>query len=80
MTPFLVPLLFLLISAVIIPEGYFALKTGQLRLRGGGMLKKEENVSRFWLTIALYATVAVFLLCAGLMGFFSAIRQFTGKS
>ena len=79
MISFLLPLVFLLVSAVFIPETYLALKTGRVRLRGGAILKKEEHVSRYWLSVLAEACVAIIVLSIGVTGLIAAIKALALK-
>ena len=75
MSAFLLPLVFLLISAVVIPEAYAALKSGQLRVRGGAMVKKKERASLYWLCVFGEIIIAIVVMGLGVFGLIAAIRS-----
>lgn len=79
MSAFLLPFLFLLVSAVVIPNAYAALRTGQLRIKGGAIVKKEEKASVFWLCLFGEALVVVVLVSLGVFGTIAAIQAHIAK-
>ena len=58
-------LLFVLVGALVTPGAYRALKSGKLRVRGGAIVKREDQAFAFWTSALVQAFVGFFLLVGG---------------
>ena len=73
MATLLPAILFLLVSGLIIPHALTALKSGQLRVRGGAVVKKEDRAFVFWASVSMEAIIGVCLFVGGVSGIQAAI-------
>ena len=73
------PLLMLLVGVLVTPYAIAAIRKGELRTRGGVLIKKEERAFVFWTCAGVQAFVALFLLIGGAIGLFVTIRVLLDK-
>ncbi|OQB45168.1 MAG: hypothetical protein BWY02_02596 [bacterium ADurb.Bin157] len=61
-------ILIVLASSALLWFGYDGLKDGQVRVKGGGLVKKEDSPINYWISVAIYFIAG----CGGLLyAFFS---------